>query len=205
MVAAQQQPHFYTPEEYLMLERSAGYRSEYLNGVIYAMAGSSPEHSAITANVTIALGSQLRGGRCRVFSSDLKVATGAAGLFAYPDLSIVCGESRFHDEQRDVLINPTVLVEVLSPSAEAYDRGRKFSQYQRIASLTDYILIAQEEPHIDHYTRREDGQPQGGQWLLTSAEGLDASLVIAALNCTLRLAEVYDQVHFAGLPAAPQF
>lgn len=192
MVAAQPQPHFVTVEEYLTAERNADFKSEYLHGVIYAMAGSSPEHSAITANVTIALGSQLRGGDCQVYSNDLKVATGPNGLFAYPDLTIVCGEPRFHDERRDVLINPTLLVEVLSPSTEAYDRGRKFSQYQRITSLTSYLLIAQDEAHLDYYVRQNNNK-----WLLTAAEGLDASLALNSLNCALHLAEVYDRVRFA--------
>lgn len=191
MVSAQRQLHFYTIDEYLQLERRADSKSEYFNGAIYAMAGSNPEHSAITANVIIALGIQLRGGQCQVFSSDLKVATEPTGLFAYPDLSIVCGEPRFLDERRDVLINPTVLVEVLSPSTEAYDRGRKFSQYQRIASLTDYILIAQDGPRLDHYTRQS-----AGQWLLESTERLEDSIVITSLNCTLHLSEVYDWVRF---------
>lgn len=192
MAAAQPQPHFVTVEEYLTLEREADSKSEYLHGVIYAMAGSSPEHSAITANVTIALGNQLRGGGCRVFSSDLKVATAPTGLFAYPDLTMVCGEPRFHDEHRDVLVNPTLIVEVLSPSTEAYDRGRKFSQYQRISSLNGYLLIAQDEAHVDYYARQESEK-----WLLTTAEGLDASLTLNVLNCTLHLSEVYDRVRFA--------
>lgn len=192
MVAAQPQPHFVTVEEYLTLERNADFKSEYWHGVIYAMAGSSPEHSAITANVTIALGGQLRGGNCQVFSNDLKVATDPSGLYTYPDLSIVCGEPRFHDERRDVLINPTLLVEVLSPSTEVYDRGRKFSQYQRIPSLLGYLLVAQDEAHLDYYARQNSGQ-----WLLTPVEGLDASLRLDVLNCVLRLSEVYNRVRFA--------
>jgi len=198
MVTAQRQTAYYTPEEYLSLERSADFKSEYLDGLIYAMAGSSPQHSAITANVIAIAVAALRGKPCQVFSSDLKVATDPHGLYAYPDLSIVCGEPQFHDEHQDVLTNPTVLVEVLSPSTEAYDRGRKFIQYQRIASLTDYILVAQEEPRLEHYARQG-----GNQWLLSSAAGLDGSLAIGSLGCTLRLAEIYDKVRFPQPPAAP--
>ncbi len=195
MAAALSEPYIGT-EEYLTLERDAEFKSEYLNGVLYAMAGSSPEHSAITANVTIAVGSQLRGKPCRVFTSDLKIAVGPAGPFFYPDLSIVCGEPRFHDERRDVLTNPTILIEVLSPSTEAFDRGRKFTQYQRIASLTDYILIAQDEPHVGHFHKQ-----QGNQWLFTTAHGLETTLHIASIDVTLHLAEAYDRIRF---PAPPE-
>jgi len=194
MVTAQPQSSFYTVEEYLALEREAEFKSEYLDGIIYAMSGGSPQHSEITANVTIALGSQLRGKPCHVFSSDLKVATDPHGLYAYPDLSIVCDEPRVQDEHRHVITNPTVIVEVLSPSTEACDRGRKFTHYQHLESLRDYILVAQDDPHIEHFTR------QGGhQWLYSSATGLDASLTINSINCVLHLSEVYAKVRFAEM------
>ena len=177
---AQQQKYYYSSEEYLALERNADFKSEYLKGHIYDMAGSSPEHSAITVNVTVALGSQLLERPCQAFSNDMKVRTSPTGLFAYPDLSVVCGEPVFHDEKRDVLINPTVLIEVLSPSTEAFDRGKKFAQYQHLTSLTDYLLIAQDEARIDHYTRQSDDQ-----WLLSIAQGSGAEVYIASLDCTL--------------------
>src|SRR5262249_16087084 len=126
-----------------------------------------------------------------VFSSDVRVRTTPTGLFAYPDLSVVCGELVFHDEKRDVLTNPVLLVEVLSDSTEAYDRGRKFFQYREIETLTDYLLVSQKEPYIDHYTKQADGR-----WLLTSVLGLEASLPIPSLGCTLLLSEVDDKSTF---------
>ena len=120
-----------------------------------------------------------------------KVRTSPSGLFAYPDLSVVCGEPEFHDETRDVLVNPTVLVEVLSPSTEAFDRGRKFAHYQHLVSLTDYLLIAQDEARIDHYTRQADDR-----WLLTIAAEIGARVHIASLDCTLFLSQVYAKIRF---------
>lgn len=171
VAAAQPLKRLYTPEEYLALKREAEFKSEYLHGEIYAMAGSSPEHSTITANITGEIRAQLKGKPCQAFSNDMKVRTAPTGLFAYPDLSVVCGEPHFHDARRDVLLNPTVLFEVHSSSMEAYDRGKKFAQYQEIESLTDYVLIAQDEPRIEHYHRQ-----QGNQWLFTVAQGLESKL-----------------------------
>lgn len=190
MVAVQQKPYC-TPEEYLASEREAEFKSEYLNGDIYAMAGSSPEHSAIAFNLSVLLGVQLRGKPCRGFISDMKVGTASDRLFSYPDLSVVCGEPRFHDEHRDVLLNPTLIVEVLSLSTERFDRGRKFAQYQQIESLSDYVLVAQDEPRVEHYVRQE-----GSRWLLSTATDLEGSIHIASIDCTLLLSEVYDKVTF---------
>ncbi|HZP84547.1 MAG TPA: Uma2 family endonuclease [Chthonomonadaceae bacterium] len=192
---AQQRKRYYTPEEYLALERDAEFKSEYLDGQIYAMSGGSPEHNSIAVNVASELRTQLKDKPCRVFSSDMKVRTSLLGLYSYPDVTVVCGAMRFHDEHRDVLTNPTLIVEVLSPSTEAFDRGKKFANYQRIASLTDYVLIAQDEARIDHYVRQPDDQ-----WLLSSAVGLDAKLVLVSIGCTLLLSEVYDKVELPPLP-----
>src|ERR1043166_4502630 len=166
-------PHkrFYTPDEYLNLERESEVKCEYLQGEIYAMSRGSPEHGAIAVNLSREISHQLKDKPCRVFSSDVKVRTSLAGLFAYPDLSVVCGDLLFHDEKRDVLTNPVLLVEVLSDSTEAYDRGRKFYQYRQIETLTDYLLVSQKEPYIDHYARQADGR-----WLLTTPDGLDAAV-----------------------------
>jgi Uma2 family endonuclease len=191
------QKRFYTPEEYLSLERNSEFKSEYLQGEIYAMAGGSPEHGAITVNLSREISLQLKGRPCQVFSSDVRVRTTPSGLFAYPDLSVVCGELVFHDEKRDVLTNPVLLVEALSDSTEAYDRGRKFFQYRQIETLTDYLLVSQKEPYIDHYTKQADGR-----WLLTPVMGLEAILPIPSLGCTLLLSEVYDKITF---PAETQF
>lgn len=190
-MVAHLKPRLFTPEEYLTVERMAETRSEYLEGMIYAMVGASSAHSMITFNVSVALGKQLQGKSCRGFSSDMKVRTGNERFYAYPDLTIVCGKPRFHDDRNDVLINPRVIIEVLSPSTEAYDRGQKFANYRQIESLTDYLLIAQDEPRIEYYRKNADGN-----WLLRDTAGLDASIEIASIECTLPLAEVYDGVTF---------
>lgn len=192
MAVVQPKSRLFTPEEYLALEREADYKSEYLDGLIYAMAGSSPEHSAITANAVINIGGQLLDRPCQVFSSDMKVRTALRGLYAYPNLSIVCGEPQFHDEKRDVLVNPIVIVEVLSDAMEAYDRGKKFIQYRLLESLKDYVLIAQDAPYVEHYERQTDNE-----WLLTTASGLEGCLYIASIDCTLSLAGVYRNIRFS--------
>jgi Uma2 family endonuclease len=194
----------FTPDEYLAFERVSESKHEYLDGVIYAMAGSSPEHSTICANLSEIITRQLRGTACRPFSADTKVcclplATPTQrkrGLFAYPDFVVFCGAPLYHDEQQDVLINPTLIVEVLSAATEAYDRGEKFLRYQELASFTDYLLVAQRYPCLEHYAK----QPSG-QWLLTIERSLAASIYIASINCRLPLAEVYEWINFASSDA----
>jgi Uma2 family endonuclease len=190
----------YTVEEYLALERESEERHEYLDGEIYAMAGESPDHGAICTNLVVELGSQLRGTPCQVFSKDTKVRSGPApkpfqspkGLYSYPDVLVVCGEMKFHDEHRDVLLNPTVIIEVLSPTTEAFDRGEKWARHQTwLPSLTEYLLVSQSKPLIEHYRR----QPDGG-WLYSSVNGLEGSVSLASIGCTLRLADVYDRIVF---------
>jgi Uma2 family endonuclease len=192
-------------EEYLRLERLAEERHEYLDGMIYAMAGESPDHGRICVNLTIALGAQLRRAGCEVFSKDLKVRCGPLpqsprarrGLFAYPDLVVVCGALTFHDQAQEVLINPTVLIEVLSPSTEAFDRGEKFRRYRTwLPTFTDYVLVAQDQPVIEHYHRGDDGL-----WTLQTFEGLEAQLHLETIGCTVTLAEVYERVTFPPSPA----
>src|SRR5258708_7041035 len=190
MVAALQ-AKLYSPEEYLALERAAEFKSEYLNGEIYAMSGGSPEHSTVGVNVSAEIHSQLKGKPCQAFSNDMKVRTSLQGLYSYPDLSVVCEQPRFHDEERDVLLNPIVIVEVLSPSTEAYDRGRKFAKYQQIKSLQNYVMISQDEPRVELYVRQPNDD-----WLLTVAKGLDASIALPAIDCVLLLADVYDRIRF---------
>ena len=195
-------PARFTMAEYITFERAALERHEYLDGLIYAMAGESENHGRICVNLTISLGSQLRGSGCEVFSKDTKVLCGPyraytrEGLYAYPDLVVVCGAGQYHDQARDVLLNPTVLIEVLSPSTEAFDRSEKFDRYRYwLPSLQDYILVVQERPILDHYNRTAPDQ-----WTLTTRRGLDASLVLATIGARLALSEVYERV---VLPAAP--
>ena len=181
----------FTPEEYLELERKAEFKSEYLDGQIFAMAGASIEHSAITANLTGEVVQQMRGKPCRVLTSDTKIRSSYSGLYSYPDLSIVCDEPTFQDDKRDVLNNPKVIFEVLSPSTEAFDRGGKFFRYQIIDTFTDYILIAQDEPRVEHFIRQSDGG-----WLLYVVRGLESKLHIASIDCTISLAGLYDKIKF---------
>jgi Uma2 family endonuclease len=193
MVAVQQsRKNWISPEEYLALERSAEFKSEYLDGQLYAMSGGSPQHSAITVNVTVELGGQLKGRPCQAFSNDMKVRTSPTGLYAYPDLTVVCGEPQFHDETRDTLTNPVVIVEVLSPSTEAFDRGKKVAGYQHLESLIDYLLIAQDQPRIEHYTRQPNNR-----WLLTVMTEMEDSLRLPSIECDLKMSEVYDRIVFA--------
>lgn len=190
----------YSAEEYLVIERESAERHEYLDGHVYAMAGESPEHGAICTNMSGQLYNQLRGKECQAFSKDMKVRSGPSsqsnraskGLFSYPDLVVVCGELRFNDEHRDVLLNPTVIIEVLSPATEAFDRGEKWVRYQSwLAELSDYLLVSQSKPQIEHYQRHS-----GGEWLYSLVSGLESSLHIASIGCTLRFAEVYDRIQF---------
>lgn len=192
------QTPLYSPDEYLAFERDAEARHEYLDGQVYAMAGESPEHGAICTNISGELYSQLRGGPCQVFSKDMKVRSGPAhgqttkGSFSYPDLVVVCGGLKFLDEHRDVLLNPTVIVEVLSPATEAFDRGEKWARYQTwLPELSDYVLVSQTKPQVEHFHRHA-----GGEWLYSLMNGLEDSLRLTSIGCSLRLADVYDRVIF---------
>jgi len=179
-----------TPREYLTIERANDERHEYLDGVVYLMAGESLAHSTICFNLAVAVGLQLRGTPCRGFSPNMKVCADPDGLFAYPDLAVVCDEPRFLDGHRDVLLNPTVIFEVLSPSTAAYDRGEKFQRYSaQIETLQDYVLIAQDRPHIERRSRQPDGE-----WKIIEVSGLTAQLSLAAIDCRLPLSEIYDRV-----------
>lgn len=185
----------YTPEEYLELERAAEFKSEYLAGQIYIRAGVSSEHSAIVFNLYGQVGAQLKS-PCRGLSNDMKVRTSYDGLYAYPDLIVVCGEPVFHDKKGDVLLNPKVIFEVLSPSTEVYDRTEKFFRYQMLESFTDYVLIAQSEPRIEHFSRH----PNSG-WVFNLVKGMENSLSVASIACTLELARIYNGIEFTETPA----
>lgn len=192
---------FITAADYLALERQAETKSEYLNGCIYAMSGASRSHNRITFNLARRIGNQLGGRRCEGYVNDLRVKVSPTGLYTYPDVVVVCGEPRFEDQHVDTLLNPTVIIEVLSDSTEAYDRGEKFAHYRALESLTDYLLVAQDQPRIEHFRRQPDGQ-----WLYSAADGLDSQVAIANIGCVLQLAEVYERVAFAEPgtePAAP--
>jgi Uma2 family endonuclease len=183
---------FLTPEQYLEIERKAEFKSEYYQGEMFAMSGASLAHNRLVRQLMREFGNELRNGRCEAVSNDLRVFVPATRLFTYPDVVIFCGEPRLMDAQLDTLLNPTVIVEVLCPSTEAYDRGRKFEHYQSIESLREYVLVASERVRVELYTRQPDGK-----WLLTSAGQPEESLAIESIGCQLKLADVYDKLSFA--------
>jgi Uma2 family endonuclease len=187
-----------TVAHYLALERGAAERHEYFDGAIIDMAGESPEHGLVSANLVVTLGSQLLNKPCVVFTKDTKVRSGlgigsgdtASGIFSYPDLVFVCGTAEYFDDKRDVLMNPIAIIEVLSKSTESYDRGEKVHRYQSWnASLQDYLLVAQDKPQVEHFHREKDGK-----WLYEMHTGLDTALTIPSIQCVLKLADAYRKV-----------
>jgi Uma2 family endonuclease len=184
---------FLTPDEYLALERQAETRSEYHDGELVAMVGASRAHNLIVVNSATSINAQLRGKPCETYANDMRVKAAAVRRYFYPDLVVVCGEPQFEDAQVDTLLNPTLIVEVLSDSTERFDRGRKFACYRTIPSLAGYLLIAQDEYRIEAYRKEADGR-----WRLEEAQGRDASLPLGIADCRLALAEVYDRVQLPG-------
>ena len=184
---------YLTPEEYLAFERKATMKHEYVNGQIIAMSGASFAHTFITANTANQLYNQLIDSECRVVTSDMRVKAIQTESFFYPDVVVVCGEPLAEDDVFDTLLNPTVIVEVLSPSTEAYDRGEKFEHYQQIASLKEYILISQDKIDVEHYYRRQETK-----WLRAELPGPEAVLSLSSIDCELRLQDVYRRVEVAS-------
>ncbi|MCG3160427.1 MAG: hypothetical protein JMDDDDMK_01496 [Acidobacteria bacterium] len=188
-MAAELKPRL-TFDEYLEIESKAEFKSEFVNGEMYAMAGASPEHNIITANVIIEIGKRLQRPPCAVYSGDQLLKVFARENGRYPDVTVVCGEPQYHKNPfLDALLNPTLLVEVLSPTTEAYDRGIKAEEYRNIPSLKEYLLIAQNRYHVEHYVRQADNQ-----WLLSRYNSPQDTIRLAAINCELPLAEVYKMV-----------
>lgn len=181
-----------TAEEYLFQERLSETRREYFNGETFAMAGASRRHNQIVSNLTRVLGNQLADRPCSVYSSDMKVKIQKLNKYAYPDVLIVCGQQQFEDENEDVLLNPVVIIEVLSDSTEAYDRGDKFLHYQTIPSLAEYLLVSQKACQIEKFTRQSDNA-----WVYSQYRemGSDVEVELATVDCRLRLQEVYAKVH----------
>ena len=171
-MASKPTQHF-TAEQYLAAERQSAYKSEYIDGEIVEMVGASEPHNLIVTNVVAELGVQFRGRQCRVYAGDMRVDVRESGLYAYPDVVALCGEPILADDEQDNLRNPTVIIEVLSKSTEAYDRGKKFMKYRRIESLMEYVLIAQDRCHVEHYVRQ-----QHGGWLLSESTALSDEMPI---------------------------
>lgn len=179
-----------TSIEYLARERKAEFKSEFLHGEMFAMAGGSPMRSLIAANFVGSAWQALKGKPCKVFNSDLRVKVSASGLYTYPDASIICGELKFDDIQQDTVINPTVLIEVLSDSTEKYDRGTKSQHYRSIESLQELVLISQNEAHVERYLRQNNG------WLLSDISELQACLELSSIGVSMTLGELYRGVTF---------
>lgn len=184
-----------TETEYLELERAAEFKSEFFEGEMFAMSGGTQWHSRIATNLAAEFSNKLKNRPGVPYNADLRVKVEATGFFTYPVLSVVCGPLRLLDDGMDTLLNPNVIVEVLSDSTEAYDRGKKFEQYRQIPSLREYLLVSQKEPRVEMFVRQESGY-----WLLKEAAGLQATLEIPSLEMTLAFAEVFANVEFA--PAA---
>jgi Uma2 family endonuclease len=178
-----------TPQEYLALERNAECRNEYFAGELFAMAGASREHILIAGNVLTMCNLQFRGRECEAYQSDMRVKVLATGLYTYPDVSVVCGHPQFEDAKVDTLLNPKVIFEVLSESTEGYDRGKKFEHYRTIPSLAEYVLIAQEAPHVEVHTRQDDGR-----WLLWETNDLNHVVQLQSIACSMKMSEVYARV-----------
>ena len=183
--------HKMTAAEYLVIERRAEFKSEFFNGEVFAMAGASREHNRVKENLVGELFARLKGGPCQTYSSDQRVLVEATGLYSYPDVIILCGPGAYDPADRDTLTNPTALIEVLSPSTERYDRGAKFRSYQQVASLIEYVLVAQDEPVCERYVRQADGS-----WALVSFVGLTATLAFTSVPARISLADVYAGVAF---------
>lgn len=177
--------------QYLARERAGAQRHEYLDGQVYALAGGSQQHSLIITNLVASLHGQLRRRDCTVYASDMRVRTPQSTFYTYPDVSVVCGRPLFEDDSRDTLLNPIVIIEVLSPSTERYDRGRKFRNYRLIETLREYILIAQDTRQIEHFERQPDGQ-----WTFQSVGEDDPPLSLPSIGCLLGVADVYEKVEF---------
>lgn len=180
-----------TPQQYLALERAAAVKSEFFRGEIFGMAGASREHNLIVGNIVRAAGNRLENQPCEVYPSDMRVKVAHSGLYTYPDVTIVCGEPEFEDDELDTLLNPTVVFEVLSESSEAYDRGTKSIHYRQLASLKAIVLVAQDSPQVEVYLRGPEGD-----WLLREANEIGMSIELSPVQIALPLAEIYRQISF---------
>jgi len=175
-------------EEYLAMERATPEKHEYLDGEVFAMGGASYYHTLITINVVAGLHMQLRKSDCTVHANDLRVKVSPTGLYTYPDVVVVCGEPQFDDQMKDTLTNPMLIVEVLSETTKSYDRGDKFAHYRSLPSFMEYVLIAQDRPHIEHFLR----EPK--RWTLYEIDGMEDTIELPSICCILSLAGVYDKV-----------
>lgn len=177
-----------SPEQYLNLERRAETKSEYLNGETFAMTGASRRHNRIALNLAIALDSQLKSKGCEVYVSDMRVKIPVGDFYVYPDVTVACGAPRFEDSEVDTLLNPVIIIEILSKSTEDYDRGTKFVHYRTLPSLAEYLLVSQEERRVEHLVRQASG------WLLTEFTHLEDVVELPSVGARMALSEIYDRV-----------
>jgi Uma2 family endonuclease len=182
----------YTPEEYLALEEAAEYKSEYYNGEIFPMTGGSINHNRIAGNIYALLHAGLRSGACEVFTSDMRVWVKAHNMYTYPDVVIICGRPEFAKSRNDTIANPVVIVEVLSPSTQDYDRGKKFQFYRSILTLRDYLLIHQDSIHVEHHAKMADGR-----WVLNESQDPEGDIAIQSLNLELPIRRLYERVDWS--------
>jgi Uma2 family endonuclease len=174
--------------EYIEIERNSEIKHEYFDGEIFAMSGASRSHNLIVANVVIAIGNQLKKKPCRVYPSDMRLKIETTKLYTYPDAMIVCGQDKFDDDHKDMLLNPDVIIEVLSDSTESYDRGKKFENYRKIASLKEYVLISQDVRKIEKFLKN------GKFWIFAETDDDNSEMILESVGCSLNLDEVYDKV-----------
>jgi len=189
-MTVQMRPYL-SPQEYLALERRAEFKSEYLDGEMIAMSGASRKHVLIGLNLAGGLKRELRERPCEVYANDMRVQIPATGLYTYPDIAVVCGERRFEDEHEDTLLNPILIMEVLSPSTESYDRGRKFEQYRALESLQEYVLVSQDRRRVEQFIRQD-----GNVWLFKDIAGMEQVVSLASVQCEIALSEIYDRIAF---------
>lgn len=182
----------YTPEQYLAIERAAQFRSEFLRGEMFAMVGASRKHNLVAGNVSRRIGEQFDGRRCEVYQSDMRVKVSATDLYTYPDVVATCDEPRFEDDQVDTLVNPKVIVEVLSPSTELWDRGKKFEHYRNISSLRECVLISQDHVLVEKFAINADGE-----WALRDYHTLEDILVLDSISCRITLSDIYARIDFS--------
>ena len=182
---------YITPEEYLAFERKAETKNEYVNGEIFAMTGASRKHNIIEGNIFGELRQQLKGKPCEVYPGDMRVKAPASRSYVYPDVVVVCGEPQLEDDYLDTLLNPTLVVEVLSKSAESYNRLAKSSFYRTIESLSEYLLVSQEEYRVEQYVKQTEGR-----WLLADVRALEGVIELESIGCSLALRDIYERITF---------
>jgi Uma2 family endonuclease len=190
---AQPARYYFNPEEYFRQEENSVDKHEFINGEIFLMAGGSPRHNALTANVSAEVVIGLRGKPCTTYSSDMRISAGKGSFYSYADVSVVCGEPEFVEGRKDTITNPILIVEVLSPSTENYDRGKKAELYRNIPSVQSYVLVDQARVYVEHFRRMEEGN-----WLLETLNELSQVLKIPALNLLIPLTSLYDKIQFEG-------